>query len=127
AARRFDGRDLAAGDPSGGRDDLAYGIAAAVAQVEDAAAAIQRAERKDVRVGQVDHVDVVADASAVGGRIVGPVNLDPRPPPEAGLEDERDEVALGVVVLAEALRGAGRVEVAQAGVAQAVDAVEPVE
>src|SRR5262245_27543320 len=103
AARRFDGRDLTAGDAAGGRDDLAHGIAAAVAQVVDPAAAVDRAEREDMRVGEVDDVNVVADASAVGGWIVGAVDLDPWPPPEAGLEDEWDQVALGVVVLAEAL------------------------
>ena len=64
-------------------------------------------------------MDVVADAGAVGGRIVGAEHHQRRGP-LGGLQHVRDEVCLGVVLLAIPLRRAGRIEVAQADAAQAV-------
>ena len=68
-----------------------------------------------MRARQVLHVDVVADAGAVGRVVVVAEDGQGRPPAERGVDRERDEVDLGIVVLAERAVGmaAGGVEVAQ--------------
>ena len=71
-----------------------------------------------MRDRQVLDVDVVADRGAVGRRIVGPVDLDRGRGAERGAQDVRDQVRLGVVVLAEAAARAGDVEVPEADRAQ---------
>ena len=85
-----------------------------------------------MRVGQVGDVDVVADAGAVGGGIVVAVDANGGASPERDVEDERNQVGFRVVGFAagDALgtfRRAGYVEVAQRGIAQAVNAIEPAE
>ena len=65
---------------------------------------VELLQRQQVRLGQVVDVDVVADAGAVRRRVVGAEDLDVRPLPERHLEDERDQVRLRVVVLADACR-----------------------
>ncbi len=119
-------RDLAAGDPLDRLDHLVDREAAAVAQVADQVLArLRRVQGQQVRVGQVRDVDVVADAGAVRGRVVVAVDRDVLALPERGLEDQRDQVRLRVVPLAE--RDPGRtavrardVEVAQRDGGQAV-------
>ena len=73
AARLLDGRNRLAGHLLAHLDDLAHGVAVAVAQVVEALPARRQAE--DVRLGQVEDVDVIADAGAVGRRIIRAVNL----------------------------------------------------
>ena len=116
----------------GGGHDLPDREAVAVAEVErdrPVGARIARRgrfQREQVRVGQVGDVDVVADAGPVGRRVV--VAEDRRRPAGLdGLEDGRDQVRLGVVVLAGPLGRPGDVEVAQAHAAQAVGPAIPVE
>ena len=72
--------------------------------------------------GQVVDVDVIADAGAVGRGVVGAEDVDRLALAESDLQDQRDEMRFGVVVLADRAvgRGTGGVEVAQRGVAEAV-------
>ena len=85
-----------------------------------------RLEREQVRVGEVRDVDVVADARPVGRRVVVAEDRQRRAA-LGGREDVRDEVRLGVVVLAERLRGPGDVEVAQRHAAQPVRPAVPLQ
>ena len=55
-------------------------------------------------LGEIDDVDVVADAAAVGRRVVGAVDLDRLLLAEGDLEDIRDQVGLDAVVFAEIRR-----------------------
>ena len=83
-------------------DHFADAVAAADADVvRQAGSRPDLLQREDVRGGQVIDVDVVADAGAVGRRVVGAEDLDVRALAERGLEDERDQVRFGVVVLAD--------------------------
>ena len=79
---------------------------------------------------KVRNMDVVADAGAVGSWVVFAINADGRTAAHGDVKDERDEVRFGVVGLAAgdavgALGGASDVEIAQRGIAEAVNSVEP--
>ena len=80
------------------------------------------AEGPHVGVGQVGDMDVVAHRGAVGRRVVGPEDLRPPARPQRRADDERNQVRLGIVILADLAVGigAGGVEVAEAAYRQAV-------
>ena len=121
AARGGDLGDGVPGDLADGLDDLAHGEAVAVAEVADQVLARGGGvEGEEVGLGEVGDVDVVADAGAVGGGVVLAEDGDRLALALGDLEDERDEVRLGVVALAAAAVGAGDVEVAQRDGGQAV-------
>ena len=117
-------------DALGRRDDLTDREPAAVAEVADERlvgpriARRGRLDRPQVRVGEVRDVDVVADARPVRGRVV--VAEDGQLGAAlGGGQDVRDEVGLGVVVLAERVGRAGDVEVAEAHAAEPVGRAVP--
>ena len=66
-----------------------------------------RLEREQVRVGEVRDVDVVADARAVGRRVVVAEQRE-RAASLGRAKDVRDEVRLRIVVLAECARSRRR-------------------
>ena len=126
-APRTDGvRDRNPDDVLGRLDHLAHAEPAAAAEIADdrrirsIVARRGRFERAEMGVGEVRDVDVVADAGAVGRRVVVAVQRQLAPGAGGRGEDVRDQMGLGVVVLAEALGGAGDVEVAQADRGQSV-------
>jgi hypothetical protein len=101
AARAEFAWDLAAGDALGGADDFENGKAAAVADVEGFAGdAIDFLEGADVRVGDVEDVDVVSNASAVGGGVVSAEDVDMRQIAGGGIEDAGDEMRFDAMVFA---------------------------
>ena len=76
---------------------------------------------------EVRDVDVVADARAVGCRIIGPVNLALSRLAERDLEDVGDEVRLEAMVFAEFFARARGVEVAKRHKLQAMNLLVPLE
>ncbi len=72
-------------------------------------------------------MDVVADAGAVGGGVVVAEDEDFFAAAEGDIEDEGDDVGLGLVSFAAVGEGSGYVEVAERGVAEAVNLIEPAE
>ena len=66
-------------------------------------------------------MDVVADGGAVGGGVVLTEDFDGFAAAEGDVEDERDEVGFRLVGLAATRNSSGHVEVAQAGVGEAVN------
>src|SRR5439155_2209384 len=80
----------------------------------------QRLQREQVRACEVAHVNVVADAGAVGGRVVRAEDGHLGNPAGGRLQHDRNQVRLGLVALAAAGRGARGVEISQADRAQAV-------
>ena len=114
--------DGVAGDAACGLDDLLHRKAGAVAEVVDHLfGLVERGECEDVGVGEVENVDVVANAGAVGSGVVVAEDEDLVTAAEGDVEYERDDVGLGLVSLAAVGQRAGDVEVAQRGVAQTVD------
>jgi hypothetical protein len=133
-------RDGVAGDAADGVDDLLDGESSAVAEVINEPALgcgfrFEGIEGQDVRGGQVADVDVVADAGAVWGGVIVAEDFDGLAAAEGDVEDERDEMRLGLVGFAAGddaravlrFRSAGDIEIAQRGGAKAVSAVEPTE
>src|SRR4051812_9713716 len=108
-------RDLPAGHRARGLDHLAHREAGAVAEVVDLVhAGLRRAlEAEDVRLPEVLDVDVVPHGGAVVRRVVRPEHGHVLALARRGLEHERDQVRLGLVVLAEVAAGPRDVEVAQ--------------
>lgn len=131
AAFLFDHLELAAGDGFHRLDDLAHGEAAAVAKVKDIGfAAVEEVfEAEDVGGGEVGDVDVVADASAVTGGVIGAEDGDGVTVTEGGIEGEGDQVGFGVVVFTKAAIGVGSggVEVAEPHGAEVVGAIVVIE
>src|ERR1035437_448805 len=78
APRLLDGRDRFAGYLLTSANDFADGIAIAVAQVIEALPSWRQAE--DMRLRQVQDVNVIPDARAVGRGIIGAENLAVRLP-----------------------------------------------
>src|SRR5258707_5673091 len=65
-------RDFEAGDAFRGGDDFENGEAAAIADVEGFAGhAIDFLESAEVGIGDVEDMNVIADAGSVRGRIIG--------------------------------------------------------
>jgi len=97
-----------------GSDDLLDGEAAAVAEVLDhLVAGGEGVEGEDVGVGEVGDVNVVANAGAVGGVVVVSEDGNTLATSQSNIQDEGDDVGLGLVRFAAIGEGAGYVEVAE--------------
>src|SRR5581483_5732533 len=121
----FNGGDFFAGDFFAGLDNLTHGIAIAVAEVVKSLFAGR--EGQDMGLGQINDVDIIPDAGAVGRGIIGAVNLALGGLAERDFEDVRDEVGFDAMMFAEFLAGAGGVEIAEGDKLEAVDLVIPVQ
>src|SRR5260370_39820715 len=76
-ARTQFARDLAAGDAFRGIDNFQNREAAAVADVESFAGnAVDLLERADVGIGDIEHVDVIADAGSVRRGVIRAEDVD---------------------------------------------------
>ncbi|KAG1648410.1 hypothetical protein GQR58_029859 [Nymphon striatum] len=111
-------RNCVIGGSFGGGQDLVNRGANAGAQVDgfDAVHVHDCFDRGDVAIGQIAHVDVVADGRAVGGVVVVAEDLERVAAANGDLHDERHEVVWFAdrVFADQAARvGADRVEVAQ--------------
>ena len=83
-------------------------------------------EGQNVGLGQVVHVDVVADAGAVGGVVIAAEYGD-RLAGQHGAQQQRDQVGFGLVLLAKLpfRVAAGGVEIPEADAGEVVNLVEP--
>ena len=66
-----------------------------------------------MRFGEVAHVNIIPNAGAIGSGMLGAENGNGFVSAEGGLQDARDEMGFGVVMLAEFCGGTGGVEVAE--------------
>jgi len=101
------------GDFAGGLDDFFYGVTLAVAEVVGAVLISDGSEREDVGLGEIGHVDVIADAGAVRSVVIAAEHEHPLPFSLRYLEDDGNDVELRGVVLAPLGAGSGGVEKAQ--------------
>ena len=110
--------------PSDRRDDGTHRLSVPRSEIEPqgAVARAQAIQRAQVGLRQVDDVNVVADGRAVGRRVIGGEDLKRVPRAARGVDRQRDQVRLGVVVLADLRVGIGArgVEVAEGGVTEIV-------
>ena len=121
--RQFHGAGLAA-YLFGGANQLQHTRAAARAEIDAPGVVIQLLQREAMRLSQILHVDVVADAGIVRRVVVGAEHADAVPLAGDGLQRQRDQMCLRVVRLTDAavLSGSGGVEVTQGDVLQTVGA-----
>ena len=113
-------RHRSAGDAAGFGQRLAHAVARAAAEIERLVPAIaagspQPVDGAQVRVGEVIHMHEVADARAVGRRIVRAEQRHARAEPERGIDGKRHQMRLGMVRFADRAAGigAGGIEEAQ--------------
>jgi len=112
--------DFAASDFFGSVNDFEDGEAAAVADVEGLTGDFfDGFECAEMGIGDVENVNVVSDAGAVGSGIVGTKNLDMRNDADGGVEDFGNEMGFDAMGFAAFGRGAGGVEIPKRSVVEA--------
>src|SRR5260370_5636783 len=110
-------RDFAAGDAFGGIDDLQDREAATVANVEGFTGNLADfLKRADMGIGDIEDVDVIADAGSVGRGVVSTKDIDVRQCTSGGIKNARNEMSFHAMMFAALLGGAGSVEIAEADV-----------
>ena len=93
-ARRKLPRDFSAGDALGGFDDFQNGITATVANVEGFPSdALNFLKRAQVGVGDIQDVNIVADAGAIGRGIIGAKDINMGDGATGGIQDSRESDA----------------------------------
>src|SRR2546426_11550262 len=107
-------RNFAAGDALRSIDDLQDRGAAAVANVEGFAGNLADLfKRADMGIGDIEHVDVIADAGAIWCGIVRAEDIDMGKPTAGGIENAGNDVSFHTMMLAAFLGGSSRVEIAE--------------
>src|SRR5512146_2286454 len=115
-ARTFDGGNGVSGNLAGRFNDFSDGEAEAVAEVVDKRRlSTECVQGEHMGVGDIDDVNVVANAGAVFGVVVGAIDVDGVALTERNLKDDRNQVRLGFMRLTEVPSGSGSVEITQAG------------
>src|SRR6266550_6851767 len=108
-------KDLAAGDTLGRSDNFQDREATAVADVEGFAGnALDLLKSTDARIGDIEHVDIVAEAGSVRRGIVSAEDVDMRQSTAGGIENPGNEMSFHAMMLAALLGGSGSVEIAEA-------------
>ena len=124
AAFGFHYGNFQAGDFFNRGDDFADRVGGAGAEVVEIGGAgfVEFFKDLNVGTGKVVHVNVVAQAGAIGGRIIRAEDLDVFATSGGGVDHEGDEMSLGVVVFADraVLRRSGGIEIAESRKAQSV-------
>src|ERR1700738_3209447 len=106
--------------------NLANAKTAAGAKIVDELVALaQRIQHQNMRAGQVAHVNVITDAGAIRSGIVGSEDGDGFALSERHLQRQGNQVRLGHMILAQMAGGSRRVEIAEAGITQAMDKMKP--
>jgi hypothetical protein len=103
------------GHLSAGVQHLLHGVPGTSAEVDNVVLArLHRLQRCEVRLAQVDDVQVVPDRGAIGSRVVSAVDVDTRASPCRDGKQVGNEMGFRFVPLSMAPEGAADVEVAQA-------------
>src|SRR5947199_144908 len=109
--------DFAAGDALRRIDDFQDGEAAAVADIEGFAGnAVDFLESADMGIGNIEHVDVIADAGSVGSGIIRAEDIDMGQATSGGIENSGNEMSFHAMIFAALPGSSGGVEIAEAHV-----------
>lgn len=94
----------------------------AIAEIESAAlrTAGQQIHRTQVRIRQVLDMDEVAHAGPIGGIPIGSEETDGIPLSQGDLQDQRDQVGLWGMILAQPQTRPGGIEITQANRTKAI-------
>src|SRR6266478_1453506 len=113
-ARTEFARDLAAGDTFRRSDNFQDRKATAVADVEGFAGnTVDLLKSTDVGIGDIKHVDVIADAGSVWCRVVRAEDVDMGQSTAGGIENPGNEMSFHAMMLAAFPGGSGSVEIAE--------------
>src|SRR5229473_1147927 len=113
-ARTQFARDFASDDALRCIDDFQDREAAAVADIESFAGnAADLLEGADVGIGDIEHVDVIADAGSVRCGVVRAEDIDVGQSAASGVENPGNEMSLHAMMLAALLGGSGSIEIAE--------------
>src|ERR1700674_2739689 len=113
-ARTQFARDLAAGDTLRRSDNFQDREATAVADIEGFAGnAVDFLKSADVGIGDIQHVDVIADAGSVRCGIVRSEDIDMGQSTAGGIENPGNEMSFHAMLLAAFLGCSGCVEIAE--------------
>ena len=85
----------------------------------------QRLQRQKMSRGQIDYVNVIADAGAVARGIIGAENGNRFSLAQRSLQHQRNQVRFRLMCLSQIIRSARCIEISEAGIAQSVNAVHP--
>ena len=125
AAGFLNGFDIGSRDFFARLDHFTNGGSAAGAQIVEIT--FFGLQSKNVSLGEVQYVDVVAYARAIGRGVVGAKNIHRLALAESDLEDVGDEVRLDSVILSKCLRCPSRIEVTEGREGEFVNLVIPLE
>jgi hypothetical protein len=113
-ARTQFARDLATGDALRRIDNFQDREAAAVSNVEGFAGdAVDFLKRADVGIGDIEHVDVIADTGSVRCGVIRAEDIDVRQATGGGIEYPRNEMSFHAMMLAAFLGGSSSIEIAE--------------
>src|SRR5580698_1374536 len=105
---------------------FAHGKTVAIAKViNHPVAFIERVECQEMCLREVLHMDVVANRGPVLGGVILAKNLDIGASAESHVENEWNQMRLRLMGLSPAWYRPRNVEIAQAGITQSVNAVDP--
>src|SRR6478735_5604157 len=119
----FNRLDFSCSDFAARFDHFSYARTAARAEIVTAAGGL--AESQNMRIGEIEDVDVIANTGSIRRVVVGSVNFDVRFFTERHLQHRRNEMRLRSMVLAKFLGCAGGVEVAQTNKFHSMNFVVP--
>src|SRR5258708_8019866 len=106
--------NFAPGDALGDSNHFENGEAAAVAHVESLAGnAVDLLKRANVGIGDVQHMNVIANASAIGSGIVRSEDIHVRDAAGSSIQNAGDEVSFHAMMLAAFLRSASSIKIAE--------------
>src|SRR5271156_1788884 len=118
--------DWVACDCAGGFDHFPNTKTFAVAQiVDELLMRLKCVEHKEMGHREVADVNVIANASAIGCRIVRAKNGDGLSLPQSDFKDDGDQMRFGVMMFAVAAPRAGCIEVAEHGISNTMDFLIP--
>jgi len=119
----FNRLDFSSSDFAARFDHFSYARTATRAEVVTAAGGF--AESQNMRVGEIEDVNVIANTGPIRRVVVGAVNFEVRFFTERHLQHSRNEVRLRSMVFAKFLGCAGGIEVAQANKFHSMNLVVP--
>ena len=108
------------GDHARGFNHLPHAEALPISQVVNAIALLKRLQREHVCFGQIQHMNIVTNAGAIGCVVVVAEDRNVIPLPSRDLQNQGYEMGFGRVMLSSHLTGARSVEITEAREAQAL-------
>src|SRR5205807_7696492 len=113
-ARAQFARNLASGDALRRLDDLQDREAAAVTDVESFTVnAVDLLEGADVRIGNVEHMDVIADTGSIARGVIRAENIDMGQAGSGGIENPGNEMSFHAMILGAGARSSSSVEITE--------------